>query len=106
MIEVAVLALSYDGRTDQMFHLVRQYAAGTTAVLTRILGVLTAVVSCERDTKRVASLRRHADLVLRDGERDIKTPADFNGLRVSHAKIANMSPGGPIRVLLAEGGSC
>ncbi len=105
-VRLVVPAIEYNGLTDQMFHLIRQNAAGSTAVLIRMLEVLTAVVSCESDTNRVAALRRHADLVLGDGQRDIATPADLNDLRQSHAKFAKMSLGGPIQVILAQGAAC
>ncbi|MEP6548560.1 MAG: DUF2254 domain-containing protein [Gammaproteobacteria bacterium] len=101
---LVVPAVDYDGLTDVMFHLIRQNAAGSPTVLIYILKVLMAVVSCEHDSKRVASLRRHAALVMSDGERGIKTPADLHDLRQNHARFEDMSTGGPIRVLLAEGG--
>ncbi|MEO7207781.1 MAG: DUF2254 domain-containing protein [Steroidobacteraceae bacterium] len=103
---LVVPAIDYDGLTDAMFHLIRQNAAGSTAVLIHILEILTAVVSCEHGAKRVASLRRHAALVMSDGERDIQTPADLNDLRQNHARFEDMAMGGPIRVLLAEGVPC
>jgi uncharacterized membrane protein len=102
---LVVPATDYDGLTDRMFHLIRQNAAGSAAVLIRMLEVLTAVVSCESDAQRVASLRRHADLVLGDGERDIPTAADRNDLREFHVRFTTMALGGPIRVLLAQSGS-
>lgn len=87
--------MGYDGLTDTMFHMIRQNAAGSAAVLIRMLGVLTAVASCERQPKRVASLQRHADLVLADAERSIETPADLDDLRRRHRTFARMRDGGP-----------
>jgi uncharacterized membrane protein len=101
-----VPAIHYDGLTDQMFHSIRQNAQHSTAVLIRMMEVLTAVASCEHDSKRVASLRRHAALIMSDAEREIHTPADLNDLRRRHVNFANMSLGGPIRVLLPEGDPC
>ena len=63
-----------------MFHMIRQNAAGSAAVLIRMLDVLTAVVSRERDAARVGTLQRHADLILGDAERNISTPADLGDL--------------------------
>ena len=74
---LVVPSTTYDGLTDTMFHMIRQNAAQNTAVLIRLIEVLSAVSSCERDPPRVRTLRRHADLVLGDATRTVKTPADL-----------------------------
>jgi uncharacterized membrane protein len=84
---LVVPAVDYGGLTDAMFHMIRQNAAGTPAVLIRQIEVLTAAVSCERTPARQAELHRHADLVLRDAERDISTPADLEDIRKRHARF-------------------
>ena len=84
---LVVPAIDYDGLSDAMFHLIRQNAAGSTAVLMRLLEVLVAVLCCERAPSRVAALQRHADLVLEDAERDVSTPADLADLRKRHARF-------------------
>ena len=43
--------------------MIRQNASTSPAVLIRILDVLTAVVSAERDLGRMMCLKEHADLV-------------------------------------------
>jgi uncharacterized membrane protein len=53
----------------------------------RLLEVLTAVASCERDPERVKALSRHADLVLGDAARDVATPADLDEIRQRHARF-------------------
>lgn len=92
---LVVSRVDYDGLTDTMFHMIRQNAEGSAAVLIRMLEILTAVVSCEREPKRVASLQRHADLVLGDAERSIETPADLDDLRKRHRRFGLMRQGGP-----------
>ena len=77
-------AIDYDGLLDSMFHLVRQNAAGTPAVLIRMLEILSAVATCERCPARLGALARHADLVQGDGERTIATPGDVADLRRRH----------------------
>jgi len=73
-------ATSYDGLADAMFHMIRQNAAGNPAVLIRIVEVLAAVAGCEQDPARLATLRRHAGLVVEDARRTIGTPADLTDL--------------------------
>ena len=41
--------IDYGGLVDAMFHLIRQNAAGSAAVLMREIEVLTAVALCERN---------------------------------------------------------
>ena len=77
-----------------MFHLIRQSAAGSASVLIRMIEVLTAVAGCERDGARQAELRRHADLILGDAERDVKTPADLLDVRDRHARFASVAAHG------------
>ena len=76
-VVLVVPIISYDGLVDGMFHMIRQNSANHVAVLMRLLEVLTAVASCERDPERVRALSRHANLVLGDAERDVATPADL-----------------------------
>lgn len=95
--------VDYGGLVDGMFHLIRQNAGGSTAVLMRAVEVLTAVAGCERVAARQAELRRHADLVLADAERDIGNPSDLGELRRRHALfIAVMRDGPRARVTTPE----
>ena len=91
-----VPSVDYDGLTNSMFHMIRQNAAGSPAVLMRMLEVLTSVAGCERDPARLATLQRHADLVLGDGERNIGTPADLADLRRRHSRFAAVLARGPL----------
>ncbi len=91
-------SIDYDGLVDAMFHMIRQNADGSPAVLTRMIEVLTSVRSCEHDPRRTPALRRHADLVLGDAERDITTPGDLEDVRRRHRAfqtLSRQSPDGP-----------
>lgn len=89
----------YAGLVDAMFHMIRQNAVKSTAVLIRLLDVLTSVVSCEHASTRVESLQRHANLVLDDAERNIFTSADLDDIRARHARFAAMKLSGPFGAL-------
>lgn len=52
----------YAGLLDAMFHAIRQAGAAQAMVAIRLLEMLTEVAGVERDPKRRAELRRHADL--------------------------------------------
>jgi uncharacterized membrane protein len=88
--------IQYDQLINTMFHMIRQHAAGNVTVLMKQLEVLTQVVSCERDRERMRSLKRHADLVLADAERDIDTPGDLEDLRRRHRAFETMIRDGPL----------
>ena len=94
-------AVDYPGLVDTMFHLIRQNAAGSTAVLIRMLDVLVAVAGCERETTRLSTLQRHADLILEDAERTIETHADLDDLRQRHLLFGAVRLSGALAVLHA-----
>jgi uncharacterized membrane protein len=71
----------YPGLTDAMFHMIRQNAQTSTAVLVRMLEVLTAVAASEPDDDRRSALERHAQLVMGDAERNVRNPSDLDDIR-------------------------
>ncbi len=73
--------------TDAMFHMIRQNGSASPAVLIRLIEVLTVVASCETSAARREVLKRHADLVLRDAERSIASPADLADVGRRHARF-------------------
>ena len=92
---LVVPSFDYVGLTDAMFHMIRQNARTSTAVPIRMLEVLTAVAACERDAARIESLRRHANLVLGDAERNLANPSDLDDIRQRRAAFdrAGVAPG-------------
>ena len=86
-VVLQVPSIDYAGLTDSMFHMIRQNAGGSVAVLARMLEVLEAVSSCERDPRRRTELHRHADLILVDGERSIANGADLRDMRERHRSM-------------------
>ncbi len=82
---LVVPSVDYGGLCDSMFHMIRQNATSSAAVLIRLLEVLTAVAGCEHAPGRVEALKRHADLVLDDAERGLGARADRADVRARHA---------------------
>jgi uncharacterized membrane protein len=93
---LAMPNVDYQGLLDAMFHMIRQNASGSAAVLIRMLDVLTAVVGVERDPARMRQLGRHADLIAGDAECNISTPSDLADIRARHAAFATMREHGPL----------
>ena len=61
-VALVVPSTDYDGLVDTMFHMVRQNAIKSTAVLIRLLDALTAVVSRKRATLRIEARHHMPDL--------------------------------------------
>lgn len=93
---LVVPSIQYDGLLNAMFHMIRQNASTSPAVLIRILDVLTAVVSAERDHERMDFLKVHADLVAGDARRNISSPADLRDIDLRHAAFLTMLRNGPL----------
>lgn len=78
-------AIDYDGLCNAMFHMIRQYAAaGSPAVLIRLLETLARVATVETRPERRAALRRHADLALAAGRAGTSDAAALADLEVRH----------------------
>jgi len=93
---LVVPGIEYAGLVDAMFHMIRQNAAGKPSVIIRIMEVLSAVVTCEHDPVRVATLQQHADLALVAAEHNMSVPADLEAVRASHKRFAATVQNGPI----------
>ncbi len=77
-ITLEVPTISYQRLADLMLHMIRQHGAGSTAILIRMLDVLTQVASAERDPERCAILLQHAELIRLDAERTIANHFDLD----------------------------
>ena len=86
---------NYDGMCDAMFHIIRQSASGSGFVLIRMLDVLTKVAEVERMTDRLASLRRHAELVLKTGHESLADQAAREDLDRRWHRFQAVADGSP-----------
>jgi uncharacterized membrane protein len=77
----------YDGLCDAMFHMIRQNAASSAAVLIHLLDVLAAVLAVETAPARCAALRRHADLALAAACEGVGERAALAELEARHAAL-------------------
>jgi uncharacterized membrane protein len=68
--------VSYASLCDVMFHMIRQNSEGSTALLIKLVDVLTAVATCEPDSDRQNVLAKHAALVGDDAIRTVNNSAD------------------------------
>ena len=77
----------YAGLCDAMFHMIRQNAAGSPAVLIRLLDMLGRVTEVETRPERRADLLRHAELALSAGRLGIADPADIAALEAHRVTV-------------------
>ena len=89
-------AFDYAGLTDAMFHMIRQNASTSVAVLVHQIEVLTAVAGVERNADRQLHLQRHAILALEDAERTIKTPADLADIQGRYNRFLKVKAKGSL----------
>lgn len=75
-VVLVVPRVSYDRLVDEMFHMIRQNAGGSAAVLIRMLDVLIATTICEADEGRRDALLRHAGLIWADARRNVGNSDD------------------------------
>lgn len=92
----------YRGLVNVMFHMIRQNAAGSTAVLIRLLDVLTAVIICEVAMDRRAVLAQHADLVWSDAQREIGNKSDLEDVFKRYLTFQRAVKDGALGVINAE----
>lgn len=91
----------YRGLCDLMFNMIRQNGRGTPAVLIRMVEVMIAVATVERDQERLAALAHHGALVLTDGLAAFGNGGDEAALRARHAELVRMVKEGPVPALLS-----
>ncbi|TAL88356.1 MAG: DUF2254 domain-containing protein [Candidimonas sp.] len=102
-VALVVPSLTYGSLAGVMFHMIRQNAAGSTAVMIRVLDVLTRVIACENDEARRKVLLHHADLVWADAQRDIGNAADLADVGRHHAMLRRTLAHGALGAIGARG---
>jgi uncharacterized membrane protein len=99
-VVLVVPQVDYDGLVDGMFHLIRQNAEGSTAVLAHAVDVLVAVARCEREPARLATLARHVELIRDDAIRSIPSESDRADVLARYATFVAVSRDGPVTRLI------
>jgi len=77
----------YAGLCDAMFHMIRQSAAGSPAVIIRLLETLGRVIAVETCAERRTELHRHARLAVSAGSLGIENPADVAAMEARYVAV-------------------
>lgn len=103
VLVLVVPNMSYHSLVNVMFNMIRQNAAGSTAVMIRMLDVLTAVLTCEVDEGRRLVLLRHADKVWSDAQLTIDNEADRTDVGQRYASLIRTMAHGVLGAIGARG---
>ncbi len=88
-LRLVVPVTDFDGLTDSMFHMIRQYGKDSPSVMLRMLEVLGTTASCLTDTERRGVIRRHAALVREDALRSIQNSGDRADIEDRYRDVLN-----------------
>ena len=100
-VALVVPKVSYAALSDLMFHMIRQNAQGTPAVLIRLLDVLIAVASCEFDAERRKVLLGHAERVCMDARHAVANPLDLQDILARDRVLRAVLNGGVLAAISA-----
>lgn len=75
-LRLVVPVTDFDGLTNSMFNMIRQYGKGSPSVMLRMLEVFTTTASCLQDDERRAAIRRHGRLVYEDALANTENSGD------------------------------
>lgn len=89
-LRVVTEANTFAGAMDAAFNSIRQNSAHNAAVTIRMLEVLQAVAVFTRTEARKASVRLHADMILRAAERNLPEERDRADVRERHHELTRM----------------
>ena len=104
-VALVVPQIDYPTLVNVMFHMIRQSARANTAVLIRLLDILTAVTLCEPDLDRRAALSHHAELVWSDVLRDVGNESDRHDVYRRYLGFRNASTSGVLGVIGMHAGT-
>ncbi len=79
-LRVIAVTLSFEGVLNAAFNQIRQFSAGSTAVIIRLMEALITISQCTNNVGYKNAIIRHAKMVLNVGKESIKEENDFKDL--------------------------
>jgi uncharacterized membrane protein len=79
--------LDFEGVLDAAFNQIRQFSAGSTAVIIRLMEALTTIIAFTKSESHKKAVIKHAEMVLRLGNETIKENNDLTDLKKRSDKI-------------------
>ena len=88
-VRVVAERASKVGLVDVAFHQIRQASVGKPALLIRLLESIGSIVLQTKDSELLETLQRHADMVLREGQRSVPEQDDRSDIEQRHRDTLN-----------------
>lgn len=86
-IRVITERVSKTGLVDVAFHQIRQASVGKPALLIRLLESIASIVEQAKDSALLEALQRHADMVLREGQRSVPEERDRSDIEQQYRVV-------------------
>ncbi len=86
-LRVIADVLDFEGVLDAAFNQIRQFSAGSTAVVIRLMEALTTIIAFTKSESHKKAVIKHAEMVLRLGNETIKEENDLADLKKRSGKI-------------------
>jgi uncharacterized membrane protein len=88
-LRVIVKVLDFEGVLNAAFNQIRQFSAGSTAVIIRLMEALTTIQEFTQNESHKKAVIRHAKMVLSIGEQTVKEKNDLEDLKERAKMILN-----------------
>lgn len=86
-LRIIANVLDFEGVLDAAFNQIRQFSAGSTAVIIRLMEALTTIINFTKRESHIKAVKKHAEMVLRLGKETIKEEYDLADLKKRANKI-------------------
>lgn len=86
-LRVITVTLSFEGVLDAAFNQIRQFSAGSPAIIIRLMEALITINQFTKSERNKSALVKHAKMVLNVGKESIKEKNDFQDLLDRSKKI-------------------
>lgn len=86
-LRVIADVLDFEGVLDAAFNQIRQFSAGSPAVIIRLMESLTTIITFTKIESQKKAVIKHAEMVLRLGNETIKESNDLTDLKKRSGKI-------------------
>ena len=93
-LRVITDTLDFEGILDAAFNQIRQFSAGSTAVIIRLMEAMITIKAFAKKENHHQAIVKHAKMVLALGERSIKEDNDLEALKERAEKILGKPDGG------------
>ena len=89
-LRIIAKTINFEGVIDAAFNQIRQFSAGSTAVIIRLMEALITIESITQNENHKTAILKHAKMVLNTGKQNIKEEFDYKDLEQRARKIISV----------------